>query len=334
LQEAENIINEIGNPTLNKSEIEQKLQQLTDAQNALQGSHLLEEAKNNAITGINKLTALNDAQRQKAIENVQAQQTIPAVNQQLTLDREINTAMQALRDKVGQQNNVHQQSNYFNEDEQPKHNYDNSVQAGQTIIDKLQDPIMNKNEIEQAINQINTTQTALSGENKLHTDKEINSAMSNLRDGIQNKEDIKRSSAYINADPTKVTAYDQALQNAENIINATPNVELNKATIEQALSRVQQAQQDLDGVQQLANAKQQATQTVNGLNSLNDGQKRELNLLINSANTRTKVQEELNKATELNHAMEALRNSVQNVDQVKQSSNYVNEDQPEQHNYD
>ena len=70
--------------------------------------------------------------------------------------------------------------------------------------------------------------------------------------------DIKRSSAYINADPTKVTAYDQALQNAENIINATKR-ELNKATIEQALSRVQQAQQDLDGVQQLANAKQQAT---------------------------------------------------------------------------
>ena len=69
LQEAENIIiNEIGNPTLNKSEIEQKLQQLTDAQNALQGSHLLEEAKNNAITEINKLTALNDAQRQKQLK--------------------------------------------------------------------------------------------------------------------------------------------------------------------------------------------------------------------------------------------------------------------------
>ena len=171
LQEAENIINEIGNPTLNKSEIEQKLQQLTDAQNALQGSHLLEEAKNNAITGINKLTALNDAQRQKQLKMFKHSRQ-SAVNQQLTLDREINTAMQALRDKVGQQNNVHQQSNYFNEDEQPKHNYDNSVQAGQTIIDKLQDPIMNKNEIEQAINQINTTQTALSGENKLHTDQE------------------------------------------------------------------------------------------------------------------------------------------------------------------
>ena len=235
---------------------------------------------------------------------------------------------------------------------------------------------MNKNEIEQAINQINTTQTALSGENKLHTDQEstnrqieglsslnqaqinaekglvnqsttrtevaqkvscsqkLNSAMSNLRDGIQNKEDIKHSSAYINADPAKVATYDQALQNAENIINATPNVELNKATIEQALTHVQQAQQDLDGVQQLANSKHQATQNVDRLSSLNDGQKRELNLLINSANTRTKVQEEVTKANELNHAMEALRNSVQNVDQVKQNSNYVNEDQPEQHNYD
>ena len=145
---------------------------MTDVQNALQGSHLLEVAKNNAITEINKLTALNDAQRQKAIENVQAQQTIPEVNQQLTSDKELNNVMQTLRDKVGQQNNVHQQSNYFNEDEQPKHNYDSAIQAGQGIIDKPQDPMMSKNEIEQAINQINTTQTALSGENKLHTDQE------------------------------------------------------------------------------------------------------------------------------------------------------------------
>ena len=53
----------------------------------------------------------------------------------------------------------------------------------------------------------------------------------------------------------------------ENIINATPNVELNKATIEQALTHVQQAQQDLDGVQQLANSKHQATQNVDGLSS-------------------------------------------------------------------
>ena len=193
---------------------------------------------------------------------------------------------------------------------------------------------MNQAQINAEKGLVNQSTTRTEVAQKLAVAKELNSAMSNLRDGIQNKEDIKRSSAYINADPVKVTAYDQALQNAENIINATPNVELNKATIEQALTRVQQAQQDLDGVQQLANSKHQATQNVDGLSSLNDGQKRELNLLINSANTRTKVQEELNKATELNHAMEALRNSVQNVDQVKQNSNYVNEDQPEQHNYD
>lgn len=176
---------------------------------------------------------------------------------------------------------------------------------------------MNQAQINAEKGLVNQSTTRTEVAQKLAVAKELNSAMSNLRDGIQNKEDIKHSSAYINADQLKLQLTIEALQNAENIINATPNVELNKATIEQALTHVQQAQQDLDGVQQLANSKHQATQNVDGLSSLNDGQKRELNLLINSANTRTKVQEELNKATELNHAMEALRNSVQNVDRSK-----------------
>lgn len=375
VQQAQAIINESGNPTLDKSAIDQKLQNLTNAQNALHGANLLDSAKNNAISEINKLSALNDAQRQKAIQNVQAQTTIPEVNQQLTTDRELNNAMQLLRDAVNQQTQVHQQSNYFNEDQQPKNNYDSAIQAGQNIINKTQDPVMNKDEVEQATNQINTTKNALAGENKLRTDqqhgnaeingltslnpqqisaekdlvnqattrtqvaqnlasaKELNAAMKALRDGINDKDEVKRSSAYINADPTKISAYDQALQNAENIINATPQVELNKDKIQQALTRVQQTQQALDGVAQLSSAKQSATQSINGLTSLNDGQKRELNKLISNADTRTKVQGQLAKANELNTAMKALRDSIQNTNQVKQSSDYINEDQTQQRDY-
>ena len=48
--------------------------------------------------------------------------------------------------------------------------------------------------------------------------------MKALRDGINNKDEVRHSSAYINADPTKISAYDQALQNAENIINAAPKL--------------------------------------------------------------------------------------------------------------
>ena len=59
---------------------------------------------------------------------------------------------------------------------------------------------------------------------------------------------------------------------------------------------------------------------MNGLTSLNDGQKRELNKLINAADTRTKVQEELTKATDLNSAMKALRDSIQNVEEVKRGN--------------
>ena len=46
----------------------------------LQGSHLLEEAKNNAITGINKLTALNDAQRQKQLKMFYSRQSQQLIN--------------------------------------------------------------------------------------------------------------------------------------------------------------------------------------------------------------------------------------------------------------
>ncbi|WP_422124956.1 DUF1542 domain-containing protein [Staphylococcus caprae] len=376
LQDAEALVNKTTNPILDKSDVDQKLQDLTEAQTALQGSHLLENAKNEAITTINSFTALNNAQRQQAIQNVQAQTTIPAVNHELEINRELNSAMQSLRDVVRQQNDVHQQSNYFNEDDLPKQNYDSAIQSGQAIIDKDHNPIMSKAEIEQATNQISTSQAALDGENKLHSDqthaneqidylsnlnerqinaekdlinqsttrsdvaqklakaKELNDAMKALRDGIQNKDELKQSSAYINADPTKKSAYDEALQNAENIISATPQPELNKAIIDDALSRVQRAQNELDGAEQLANAKREATQNVNGLTSLNEGQKRELNNLINAAETRTKVEEELAKATNLNNAMADLRNSIQNVEQIKQGSNYVNEDPTEQHDYD
>lgn len=157
LQQAQSIINESSKPTLDNTVIEQKVQNLTNAQNALHGARLLDNAKNNAISEINKLSGLNDAQRQKAIQNIQAQTTIPDVNQQLTTDKELNNAMKLLRDAVNQQNQVHQQSNYFNEDQQPKNNYDVAIRAGQNIINKTHDPVMNKSEIEQATNQINTT---------------------------------------------------------------------------------------------------------------------------------------------------------------------------------
>ena len=105
--------------------------------------------------------------------------------------------MQALRDKIGQQNNVHQQSNYFNEDEQQNITMI-MLYKPVKIIDKSQDPIMSKNEIEQATNQIITTQTALNGENKLHTDQEstnrqieglssLNQAQINAEKGLVNQ---------------------------------------------------------------------------------------------------------------------------------------------------
>ena len=57
----------------------------------------------------------------------------------------------------------------------------------------------------------------------------------------------------------------------------------------------------------MVSAKQSATQNVNGLTSLNDGQKREINKLISNAETRPKSSELLTQANGLNTAMKAFK---------------------------
>ncbi|WP_222137574.1 FIVAR domain-containing protein, partial [Staphylococcus epidermidis] len=84
---------------------------------------------------------------------------------------------------------------------------------------------------------------------KLGVGKELNCAMSNLRDGIENKEDMKRRSGYMNADRAKVRGYDEGAQKGENMMNGRGKVELNKGRIEEGLSDVEEGEEDVDGVE-------------------------------------------------------------------------------------
>ncbi|WP_222119093.1 hypothetical protein, partial [Staphylococcus epidermidis] len=66
---------------------------------------------------------------------------------------------------------------------------------------------------------VNQPKTTTHVPQKLPPAKQINSPMTNLTHGIQNKHHIKRSTAYINPHPTKLTPYHQPLHNPQNIIN-------------------------------------------------------------------------------------------------------------------
>ena len=105
----------------------------------------------------------------------------------------------------------------------------------------------------------NTSPTLEQVQQNLQTAQNLDSAMGALKQSIANKDQVKSESKYLNEDPTIKANYDNAVQRAENIINATHDPELNKANIEQATQAVQQAEQALHGVEKLTHDKTTAS---------------------------------------------------------------------------
>ena len=97
--------------------------------------------------------------------------------------------------------------------------------------------------------------------------------MGQLNSLINNQNEIKGSSKYINEDPAQRNAYTNAISNAETLKNRTQTPELDKSVIQGAINNINTAINNLDGETKLAKAKQDAKATVNGLNSLTNAQK-------------------------------------------------------------
>ncbi len=83
------------------------------------------------------------------------------------------------------------------------------------------------------------------------------------------------------------------------------------------------AKDNLHGDQKLARDQQQAVTTVNALPNLNHAQQQALTDAINAAPTRTEVAQHVQTATELDHAMETLKNKVDQVNTDKAQPNYT-----------
>lgn len=104
------------------------------------------------------------------------------------------------------------------------------------------------------------------------TANDLNQAMSDLQNGINNENTVLNSQNYQDASPDNKANYTTAVQAAKDILNqAGPNK--NKAQVEEALRQVQNAEQALNGTQNLDQAKQNAKQQLNSLTSLTDAQK-------------------------------------------------------------
>ncbi|WP_340601530.1 hypothetical protein, partial [Staphylococcus aureus] len=158
-------------------------------------------------------------------------------------------------------------------------------------------------------------------------------AMNQLRNSIANKDEVKASQPYVDADTDKQNAYNTAVTSAENIINATSQPTLDPSAVTQAANQVNTNKTALNGVQNLANKKQETTANINQLSHLNNAQKQDLNTQVTNAPNISTVNQVKTEAEQLDQAMERLINGIQDKDQVKQSVNFTDADPEKQTAY-
>ncbi|EVT15665.1 hyperosmolarity resistance protein Ebh [Staphylococcus aureus] len=161
----------------------------------------------------------------------------------------------------------------------------------------------------------------------------LDNAMNQLRNSIANKDEVKASQPYVDADTDKQNAYNTAVTSAENIINATSQPTLDPSAVTQAANQVNTNKTALNGAQNLANKKQETTANINRLSHLNNAQKQDLNTQVTNAPNISTVNQVKTKAEQLDQAMERLINGIQDKDQVKQSVNFTDADPEKQTAY-
>ena len=134
--------------------------------------------------------------------------------------------------------------------------------------------------------------------------------MNQLAQSINDNAQTLTDGNYLNADQQNQEAYNQAVANAENVLNQHAGTNELQDAVERLTNTVNNAKQALNGNTNLAQAQQEATQFVNQLQHLNDAQKQNYNTQINQAPLDTDVSTIKQNAQALDQAMEQLRNSI------------------------
>lgn len=161
----------------------------------------------------------------------------------------------------------------------------------------------------------------------------LNDAMTQLKQGIANKAQIKGSENYHDADTDKQTAYDNAVTKAEELLKQTTNPTMDPNTIQQALTKVNDTNQALNGNQKLADAKQAAKTNLGTLDHLNDAQKQALTTQVEQAPDIATVNNVKQNAQNLNNAMTNLNNALQDKTETLNSINFTDADQAKKDAY-
>ncbi len=151
----------------------------------------------------------------------------------------------------------------------------------------------------------------------------LDNAMNQLRNSIANKDEVKASQPYVDADRDKQNAYNTAVTSAENIISKANGGNATQTEVEQAIQQVNAAKQALNGNANVQHAKDEATALINSSNDLNQAQKDALKQQVQNATTVAGVNNVKQTAQELNNAMTQLKQGIADKEQTKADGNFI-----------
>ncbi len=372
---AENIISKANGGNATQTEVEQAIQQVNAAKQALNGNANVQHAKDEATALINNSNDLNQAQKDALKQQVQNATTVAGVNNVKQTAQELNNAMTQLKQGIADKEQTKADGNFVNADPDKQNAYNQAVAKAEALISGTPDVVVTPSEITAALNKVTQAKNDLNGNTNLATAKQnvqqaidqlpnlnqaqrdeynkqisqatlvpnvnaiqqsattLNDAMTQLKQGIADKDQTKANGNFVNADTDKQNAYNNAVAHAEQIISGTPNANVDPQQVAQALQQVTQAKGDLNGNHNLQVAKDNANTAINQLPNLNQPQKTALKDQVSHAELVTGVNAIKQNADALNNAMGTLKQQIQANSQVPQSVDFTQADQDKQQAY-
>ncbi len=367
IADAENVLKQ----NANKEQVDQALQNILNAKQALNGDERVALAKTNGKHDIDQLNTLNNAQQDGFKGRIDQSNDLNEIKQIVDEAKALNRAMNQLSQEItGNEGRTKGSTNYVNADTQVKRVYDDAVDKAKEALNKATGQNLTAEEVIKLNDAVTAAKQALNGEERLNKRKSealqrldqlthLNNAQRQLAtQQINNAEtlnkasrainravqlddamgavqqyiddhhfDVISSTNYINADDNLKANYDNAITNAAHELDKVQGSAITKAEAEQLKQNIIDAQQALNGDQNLATAKDKANAFVDTLNGLNQQQQDLAHQAINNADTVTGIANIINDQIDLNNAMETLEHLVDNeIPTAEQTINYQNAD--------
>ncbi|MGZ1885642.1 DUF1542 domain-containing protein, partial [Staphylococcus argenteus] len=367
IADAENVLKQ----NVNKQQVDQALQNILNAKQALNGDERVEIAKTNGKHDIDQLNALNHAQQDAFKGRIDQSNDLTEIQQIIDEANSLNSAMDQLSQEItGNEGRTKGSTNYVNSDTQVKRDYDEAVENAKQALDKTTGQNLSAEEVIKLNDAVTAAKNALNGEERLHSRKSealqrldqlthLNNAQRQLAtQQINNAETLNKASRainkavqldgvmgavqqyidehhldvvsgtnYINADDNLKANYDNAIANATHELDKDQGSAITKAEAAQLKQSIIDAQNALNGDQNLTNAKEKANTFIDTLKGLNKQQQDQAHSAINNADNIADITEIVNDQIDLNNAMETLKHLVENeIPNAENSINYQNAD--------